>query len=58
MRCYFLRHGRIGAVELLTDASDERAIAQARELFETRKSEFEGFEVWDRTRFVLRHPAS
>jgi len=57
MRGYFLQNGRIGAVELLTDASDEAAIRQAHALFEQRKSEFESFEVWDSVRFVHRHPA-
>lgn len=58
MRGYFLHNGRISAVELLTDASDEAAIRQALALFYQRKNEFEGFEVWDQTRFVHRHPSS
>jgi len=57
VRVYFLRNGRIGTVELLTDASDEAAIRQAHALFELRKNEFESFEVWDQARFVHRHPA-
>lgn len=56
MRCYFMRDGHIGAVELLTDASDVAAIAQAQALFEERKNKFAGFEVWDRARFVHRYP--
>jgi hypothetical protein len=57
MRCYFLRGAHICAVELLTDASDEAAINQAKMLFEKRKMEFAAFEVWDRARFVYRHPS-
>lgn len=57
MRCYFMRGAHIGAVELLTDASDEAAISQAKALFEERKKdEFAGFEVWDRARFVYCYP--
>jgi len=57
MRGYFFRNGHIHAVELLTDASDDAAIQQARELFEKRrgKDEFESFEVWDRARFGHRY---
>lgn len=56
MRCYFMRNGHIGAVELLTDSSDAAAIEQAQALFEQRKDKFAGFEVWDRARFVHRYP--
>ncbi len=58
MRCYFMRNGHIGAVEMLTDVSDAAAIAQAQALFEQRKDKFAGFEVWDRARFVHRYPAN
>jgi len=56
MRCYFLREGHIASVELLTGLSDEEAIAKAHELYRERRAKFEGFEVWDRTRVVTRHP--
>lgn len=57
MRCYLMRKGHIGDVEVLTDESDDAAIRQADALFETRNAEeFEGFEIWDRARFVHRHP--
>ncbi len=56
MRCYLLRGGHICAVELLDGPSDAAVIDQARALFEKRKKEFQGFEVWDRARFVHRHP--
>jgi len=58
MRCYFLREGHIGAVELLTDASDEAAIKEAEALFAERKDKFTHYEVWDRARFVHRFPAN
>ena len=57
MRCYFMREGHIGAVEMVTDASDEAAVAEAKSLFAKRKDAFSGFEIWDRARFVHRHPA-
>lgn len=56
MRCYLLRKGHIAAVEVLNVASDEAAIAQARAVFEARKTDYEGFEVWERARFVYRYP--
>jgi hypothetical protein len=58
MRCYFMRDGHIEAVEELPGLSDERAIAKAHALFSQRKHLFEGFEVWDRTRVLIRHPES
>ncbi len=56
MRCHFMRYGRIAAVEVLDVKSDEEAIEKSKALFEDRKSQFEGFEVWDRARVVARHP--
>jgi hypothetical protein len=56
MRCYFMRGGHIEAVEELTGLSDEEAIAKAHALFSARKHLFEGFELWDRTRVLVRHP--
>jgi hypothetical protein len=58
MRCYFMRDGHIEAVEELPGLSDEEAIAKAHALFSERKHLFEGFEVWDRTRVLIRHPES
>ena len=54
MRCYFLSGGHIAAVEELTGLSDEEAVAKARRLYAERMASYEGFEVWDRTRFVIR----
>jgi hypothetical protein len=56
MRCYFMRGGRIEAVEELPGFSDEQAIAKAHVLFSERKHKFEGFELWNRTRVIVRHP--
>jgi hypothetical protein len=52
MRCYLMRGGHIAAVELLDAESDEEAVEQCRAIFEERKSKFEAFEVWDRTRKI------
>jgi hypothetical protein len=55
MRCYFLRDGHIAGVEVLPlGLSDEDAIAKADAVAAKRKGSFEGFEVWDRARFVFR----
>jgi hypothetical protein len=56
MRCYFMRGGRIEAVEELSGLSDEQALAKAHALFSERKHKFEGFELWNRTRVIVRHP--
>lgn len=58
MRCYFLKQGRIAAVELLSQTTDEGRIAEARELFTLKgvPRGAEGFEVWDRARFIYRYP--
>jgi hypothetical protein len=54
MRCYFMRAGHIEAVEILEGLTDEEAIEKARSLFTERAREFDGFELWDRARVVLR----
>ena len=58
MRCYFLKDGRIAAVELLSADTDEGRIAEARDLFNVKglPRGAEGFEVWDQGRFVYRYP--
>ena len=55
-RCYFVRAGRIAGVEMLTGLSDKDAVAKAQLLFSERKTHFDGFEVWEGARFVMRHP--
>lgn len=57
MRCYFLKDDVIRAVEVVRCASDDAAIEQAIELFDQRKDEFAGFELWDGNRLVRQHPA-
>jgi hypothetical protein len=58
MRCYFMKGGRIAAVELLSETSDEGRIREAGRLFVVKglPRGAEGFEVWDRDRFVYRYP--
>lgn len=56
MRCYFVYNDHFRSVEILTETSDQAAILEARELFEERKDDFEGFEVWDSKRLVYKHP--
>ena len=56
MRCYFMRNGHIEAVEELFGLSDHEALAKAHALFSVRKHLFEGFELWDHARFLIRHP--
>jgi len=58
MRCYFLKNEVIRAVEVVRCTSDEAAIECALQLFERRKNEFAGFELWDGNRLVQQHPAS
>jgi hypothetical protein len=55
MRCYFMRGGHIEAVEELTGLSDEDALAKAHALFSERKHDYEGFELWNRARVIIRH---
>ena len=48
-----MRGGHIAAVEPLDAKSDEEAVERsAEQIFEERKSKFEAFEVWDRTRKI------
>jgi hypothetical protein len=56
MRCYFMRGGHIVSVEELSGLSDDEATAKAHALFAERKELFQGFELWDRTRFLVQHP--
>jgi hypothetical protein len=56
MRCYFMKKGHIASVEELPGLSDEEATDKAYELFSERKESFDGFELWDRTRVIVRYP--
>jgi hypothetical protein len=50
-----MRGGHIASVEILPGLSDEEAIDRAHQLFAEQKSIFEGFELWDRARVIIRH---
>ena len=55
MRCYFMRGGRIEGVTFLKSGPDNALIEEARSAFEQHASQhFDGFEVWDGTRFIYR----
>lgn len=58
LRCFFIKDGHIVAVEFLTSTDDSARVAEARRLFEKlgRQHGADGFEVWDRGRFVARFP--
>ncbi|HEX4485418.1 MAG TPA: hypothetical protein VH088_04080 [Terriglobales bacterium] len=58
MRCYFMKGGRIAAVEFLTETTDEGRIAEAQGLYEVKGKPrgADGFEVWDGGRFVHCFP--
>ena len=58
MRCYFLKNEVIRAVEVVRCTSDDAAIETALQMFERRKDEFAGIELWDGNRLVHQHPAS
>ena len=55
-RCYFLDgKNRIQGVEVLDATDDSQALEIARRLFEQAAAP--GFEVWERARPVVQHPA-
>ena len=56
MQCYLMRDGHIGAVEELPGLADDEAITKAHALLSERRHSFEGFELWDRSRVLIRHP--
>ena len=57
MYCFFMRAGHIADLSTsMTGLSDQDAIAMAHLLFLERGAGFDGFEVWDRARMVIRHP--
>jgi hypothetical protein len=59
MRCYFMRGGRIEGVAFLRSGPDDALIEEAKSAFAQRvDQQFDGFEVWDGTRFVYRSEAS
>lgn len=61
MRCYFMRKGNIVGVEILPDdIGDADAVERARQLFEEQRHQgrYDGFELWDRARFIHRWPSN
>ncbi len=59
MRCYFMRSSHIVDVEVLDVTDDTKTVEQAAKHFATRQADkFDGFEVWDRARFIHRFPAN
>ena len=57
MRCYFMRDGRIAAVEFLdqnTEKNDEERVARSLELYAEKgmPAGADGFEVWEGPRQV------
>jgi hypothetical protein len=56
MHCFFMRAGHIAGLSVsLAGLSDQDAIARAHLLYSERTAGFDGFEVWDRARMVIRH---
>jgi hypothetical protein len=57
VRCFFMKHGHITAVELLPGLNDEEAVKRSHELFAARKNEagYEGFEVWEQARMIIQY---
>ena len=57
MWCYFFHAGHIAGVEVLPPGlSDEEAVARAQILSAKRKGPFDGYELWDGARLVIRCP--
>lgn len=56
MRCYFMKNKHIAGVALLSKLSDKEAAEKSLGLFlDTPKHRYDGFEIWDSARFVMRH---
>jgi hypothetical protein len=55
MRCYFMRGGRIEGVTFLKSGPDAALVEEAKSAFAQQVGQqFDGFEVWDGSRFVYR----
>jgi hypothetical protein len=57
MRRYFLREGRIEAVELLESGSDENMIHPSAGPVPSARKPVDSFEIWSGRRFVYRWAA-
>jgi hypothetical protein len=59
MRCYSIRGGHIVFVKELPGLSDEAVEGSSQVVFGTPAPEsVDGFEVWERTCAIVRHPPS
>jgi hypothetical protein len=56
MRRFFIKGGHVAGVEELLGVTAAQAIEMAHKLYEARKEEFEGFEVWDGDRAMSLFP--
>ena len=57
MWCYFLHDWHVAGVEVLPPGlSDEDAVARAQIRSSKRRGPFDGYELWDGARLVMRHP--
>jgi hypothetical protein len=59
MRCYFIYDNHVDGVEFLRPGDDEDLIKQGWAIFNAhpKRARLDGFEVWDRARFIYRFPA-
>lgn len=56
VRCYFMKNKNIAGVALLSNLSDKEAVEKSLGLFlKTPAHRYDGFEIWDLPRFVMRH---
>ncbi len=55
MRCYFMKNGHIASVQILDGCTEAEAAEKSRALFATVSDKFEGFEVWNGAKPLLRH---
>lgn len=60
MRCYFMHNGHIRDVEVIDAATDAETIQLAIGIFYKRLESvtgesYDGFELWDDSRFVHKH---
>ena len=54
MQCFFMRGGHIASVKELFGLSDKEATETAHHLFSELEDSFDGFELWDRSRVIIR----
>jgi hypothetical protein len=54
MRCYFMRNGHIATFQEFSDLSDEEATNRSYQLCYEMKDNFDGFELWDGARMIIK----